>query len=326
MSSGVIASFEYATQQMAIYMNLSNLIIGIPGGLLNIIVFLSLKTFRESTCAFYLVIVSFANLGQLINGALIRLLISGYGIDWTISSRFSCKLRSFLSQYLSLISFTCLCLATIDQYFATSSRVRWQQWSNIKVVRILSIITVIFWALFSIFYAVYYDIVTSTSTNKTVCTNTNADFDLYNSYFQRNVLQGFLPNLLTAFFAVLAYLNTRNLAYRTVPLVRREHDKQLTQMLLVQVIVNFFSLLAYNIISIVIPNVLKSTDPLVLAKARFVQILSYSSYYFYTAWPFLIYVCVSERFRRQLAYVLVVKYLQHCPKFAFVGNQVVPDT
>ncbi|UJR38071.1 hypothetical protein I4U23_030752 [Adineta vaga] len=325
MSSAIVASFDYATQQLAIYTNFFNIIIGIPGGLLNIIVFLSLKTFRESTCSFYLIILSFFNIGQLVTGSLTRLLISGYGVDLTTQSRFYCKFRIYLFQAFSLITLTCLCLATMDQYFATCTRIHWQQWSNIKLVRILSFIAIVFWSIFAIIYPFFYDIIISTNGNKTTCTNTNYIFQRYNSYFHQNIMQGFLPNCLTALFAILAHRNLKNLAYRTVPLVRRELDKQLTTMLLVQVVVNSFSLLCYNVVGIVTLEISAITDSIVLAKIRFVQVLSYSLYYFYPACPFYIYICVSNRFRRQLGYVFIEKYFNHCPKLRLVGNEVVPQ-
>jgi len=283
MTSTIVSSLNFATQQIAIYLNIFNLVTGIPGGILNLIVFLSLKTFRENTCAFYLIIVSLFNIGQLLTGALSRLLISGFGIDWTITSVFYCKFRIYLGEMFSLVTLICLCLATLDQYFATCSRPRWQKWSNIKLVRYLSAITIIFSSIFAILYAIYYDIIVSSTTGTVTCASTNAVFEQYNAYFHQPVMQGFLPNFLTALFGVLAYRNTKNLAYRTVPLIRRELDKQLTRMLLFQVVINIFSLLSFNIISLIVPNISTNTDPVVLAKLKLAQILSYCIYYFYPA-------------------------------------------
>jgi hypothetical protein len=283
MSAETIASFNFASEQVAIYLNLFNLIFGIPGEILNIIVFVSLKTFRESTCAFYLITMSFFNIGQLLCGSLFRFVTSGYGIDWTIMSVFWCKFRTYILQVCGLTSMTCLCLATIDQYFATCSRPRWQQWSNIKLVRYTTAITIIFWSIFAILYAVYYDIIISPVTGNLTCMNTNSAFDRYNSYFHRIVMLGFLPNFITALFGFLAHRNISYLAYRTVPLVRRELDKQLTKMLLVQVIFNIFALLLFNIVSVIVPYIITSADPVVMAKLQFVQILSYCIYYLYAA-------------------------------------------
>jgi hypothetical protein len=283
MVAAIISSLNYASKEVAIYLNFFNLIIGIPGGCFILIVFLSLKTFRENTCAFYLIIMSIFNIGQLIIGSLSRIFNSGFGIDWTVTSLAFCKFRVYFLQTCSLISLTCLCLATIDQYFSTCSHPRLQHWSNIKLVRALAAITVIFWSIFAILYPIYYDIIISPTTGQLTCMNTNSVFDRYQTDFHRIVMIGFLPNIITAVFAILAYRNIHNLAYRMVPLIRRELDKQLTRMLLLQVIFNIFFLLFFNIVSIIVPYFITTTDPVVTAKLQFVQILSYCFYYMYAA-------------------------------------------
>ena len=72
-------------------------------------------------------------------------------------------------------------------------------------------------------------------------------FARYNTFGYVFVLMGVLPLLIMVCFGLLAYRNVRNLAYRTVPLVRRELDKQITQMVLIQVIYNIFALAPYTI-------------------------------------------------------------------------------
>jgi hypothetical protein len=139
MSSSTNMSLTFIGQQIMIYGGFLIITTGIFGNLINTIVFLSLKTFRQSSCAFYLTIMSIVNIGQLLFGLLSRIMISGFAIDWTTTSVFLCKFRTTFSQLCSLISFICLCLATIDQYFATCTRLRWQQWSNIKLAQRLII-------------------------------------------------------------------------------------------------------------------------------------------------------------------------------------------
>jgi len=81
-------SLTFIAQQITIYTDIPIFIAGIIGGCLNIIVFLSLRTFRESSCAFYLTVLSFLNIGQLITGLFTRLMITGFNIDRTQSSIF----------------------------------------------------------------------------------------------------------------------------------------------------------------------------------------------------------------------------------------------
>ena len=81
MSSSNTSSYPYAARQVAIYAGIPTLIGGLFGEVMNIIVFLSLKTFRENSCAFYLTVMSFVNIGQLITSLLFQIMIRGFNID-----------------------------------------------------------------------------------------------------------------------------------------------------------------------------------------------------------------------------------------------------
>ena len=80
-----LAFFSAIAQKLNIYFGSFLFFTGVAGGVLNIVVFLSLQTFRENSCAFYLTIMSFVNLGQLLTGLLTRIVISGFDIDWTLT-------------------------------------------------------------------------------------------------------------------------------------------------------------------------------------------------------------------------------------------------
>jgi hypothetical protein len=283
MSSSIISSLTFISQQVNIYFGITILASGTLGGILNIIVFLSLQTFRRSSCAFYLTIMSIVNLGQLYTGLFTRIMITGFNIDWTQQSLVYCKLRVLIFQLCTIISFTCLCLATIDQYFATCSRPRWQQWCNIKLAQRLMIGSTVIWILHAIPYAIFFDLVASATPNKFTCITTNAIFLQYRAYVVSLVLMGCLPLIITVFFAIQAYRNMQQLSYRTVPLVRRELDKQLTKMVLAQVVLNFFTDIPFVITNALTidPNI--TTDPLIWAKLQFAFLISTMFFYSYFA-------------------------------------------
>ena len=119
MSTTIIPSLNFMGSQITIYLGTLSFIAGVIGGFLIIIVFLSLRTFRQSSCAFYLTVMSIANIGQMLTSVLSRIVIIGFGIDWSLSSVFYCKFRLYCYQVCALTSMTCFCLATIDQYFST---------------------------------------------------------------------------------------------------------------------------------------------------------------------------------------------------------------
>ncbi|CAF4372202.1 unnamed protein product, partial [Adineta steineri] len=71
----------FATRQVNIYFGLSIMILGVIGGIFNIIIFTTLKTFRETTCAFYLTAVSVVNIIQLLTALFVRVLSDGFSTD-----------------------------------------------------------------------------------------------------------------------------------------------------------------------------------------------------------------------------------------------------
>ena len=151
--------------------------------------FLSLRTFRQSSCAFYLTIMSVVNTIQMFTGLLTFIMINGFGINWLNMSIVYCKIRAFYIQLCILISMTCMCLGVIDQFLATCSNPRWHQWNNIKVARYMIIGTVILTVLHGIPYLMYYNHTLSSLTGGISCAITNTIFQKYftailQSYFR----------------------------------------------------------------------------------------------------------------------------------------------
>ena len=231
--------------RVVIGVGLPILIAGILGGTLNIIVFLSLKTFRQSSCAFFLTVMSFVNIGQLITSLRNRIAIYGLNIDWSESSLFFCKARGYALQVFTLISYTCMCLATVDQCLATSLRPRWQKCLTIRRAYHICASVSLMWLLHSIPCIIWYSLVRSSTTSSVVCRITNPAFQVYVNDVYVLVLSGILPLVITVIFASLAYRHVRQIPYRTIPLVRRELDKQLTSMVLVQVMHNVLVILPH---------------------------------------------------------------------------------
>ena len=183
-----------------------------------------------------------------------------------------------------MVSLTCFSLTTIDQYLATCSRPRWQQFSNIRVARRLSAATSLLWILHGIPCLIYFNLIPSATTaGQLICTMTNKRFAQYFLYGYVAIFTGYLPVSISAVFESLAYYNVRRLAYRTVPLVRRELDKQLNIMVLNLNIYNIVALMPYPIILTLTSLTTIAQDPSVAAKIDFVGSLTTYSYYSYYA-------------------------------------------
>ena len=281
-----MATIDYLntiSTQFSIYFGLVTLIGGVLGNICNIIVFLSLKTFRENSCAFYLTAMSFLNIGQLITSLLPRILTLWISIEWATTSLTYCKLRTYLFQLCSLASFTCMCLATIDQYLATCSKPQWQRYSNIKLAYRIFIIIMIIWILHGIPTLIYQTHVASSLTGNYTCAISSTTFQSYYTYGFTLILISCLPVLVTAIFGLLAYRNVSQLAYRAIPLVRRELDKQLTVMVLVQVVFNFCVLIPYIVVNMINLGINISRDSYSYAQLQLARSITVSFYYWYFA-------------------------------------------
>ena len=280
MSSSPITSGSLlAGREVIIYGGISVLTLGLLGGFLNTIVFLSLQTFRRNSCAFYLTIMSVVNIGQLLTGLMSRITISGFNTDWTETSLFYCKFRYFVFQTCALLSATCMCLATIDQYCATTSRPEWQPWSNVKTAHRLVIIAALFWLVHGIPYLIFYDRVNMPNSTRLYCTSRNHIYLQYHTYIFTLTLIGFLPLLVTVVFGLLSYRNVRRMTYRAVPLIRRELDKQLTVMVLVQVILNCFTVLPLLIINTLAFNINLERDKEKIPRVQLIGSIIFCFYY-----------------------------------------------
>ncbi|CAF1148666.1 unnamed protein product [Adineta steineri] len=300
---------------------------GLLGNILNIIVFLSLKTFRETSCAFYLTSASFANIIQLVATLFSRILITGYNIDLTQTSLFLCKLRPYVATIAPLMSISSMCFATIDQF--TSLSVRWRHFNQRYIAAYLTIITLIFWCLVNIPVIIYNNI-TMASTNPVTwaCSITNANYSLYYNRFYISFLLGFLQLIIRIIFELMAFITVRSLRNNQVPIIRLERDKQITSMVLIQTLVDviislpFFIYITYRSYT----TIKDANDYFV-----FLVVLSTTNILYYATFSlgFYIYFCSSSRFRKQIIYVLVGIHLKYCCRINVQernnNNQIIPQ-
>ncbi|CAF1233470.1 unnamed protein product [Adineta steineri] len=69
--------------------------------------------------------------------------ILGSGFDLTRTSLAWCKARSFFLSTISVISFTCLCLATIDQFLATSQNAHLRRYNKIELAHRIVLVAIV---------------------------------------------------------------------------------------------------------------------------------------------------------------------------------------
>jgi hypothetical protein len=227
-SSSVVDMYKLFANLSTIYGGFFVFAFGMIGNILNIIVFTSLNTFRQTSSAFYMTVTSSVNVVQLVVSLLSRILITGFNIDPTRTSLFVCKTREYLVTTLMLISFTLMCFAVIDQFF--SMTVRWHHLCTTRIARWLTFAAFVACFLHSIPCSLYYHHVLSSNGTQISCSIINRQYSLYYSRFLFPILLGFLPLLIRITFGLLAFINVRGLRNGNTPVVRVERDKQLTAM------------------------------------------------------------------------------------------------
>ncbi|CAF1201482.1 unnamed protein product [Adineta steineri] len=241
MASSMAMDILRFTQQYSLYSSSFVFTIGTIGNLLNILVFTTLKLFRNNQCVLYVVTESIANIFQLTIFALIYILPAIYQTDPATSSLFWCKFRLMMISLCTLISFSTICFSTSHQYLSTSHLFYLRQLSTIKLTKFLICTSVIISMLHTIPFGIFTEIQAS------FCGIYNRNMLNYIYYVYCPVLSGFLPVLIASVFSFLAYNNVRRIVRRQIPIVRRKLDQQLTAMILIRIIVFIVLTVPYDI-------------------------------------------------------------------------------
>ncbi len=223
------------------YFNISTsifiLILGIIGNSLNIIVFISLKTFRKNPCAFSLILLSISDIGMLIF-SIIPNILNGISMKYNgIGAIFACKISASFGQTFGLISYYIICLASIDQCFSTAMNERYKGISaNIK--RRIILICIFVCTLHGIPFLIYYNEQVLPGTNTTTCrlTDNNGSFSKYLMYVGLPIIAGFLPISIMSICGLISLRNVHNMTRRRVHLIRLRLEQQLTAMVLIKIL------------------------------------------------------------------------------------------
>jgi hypothetical protein len=231
-----VVLLKFVLQQVTVYFGLLILIPGLIGGILNIIIFTSLKTFRETTCAFYLTCASILGLSQMMITLFVRILSDGFLVDPRKITWF-CKIYQYGANWCYGVWLTCICLATIDQFLSMS---KYRHWSSLGLAQRFVLIACIFWFLHSVFVSIYFD------ASLGACTVANSQYSTYYSFFTLPILYGLLPISIMIIFLLLPFYRARTLASRQLNVVRSSRDRQLTAMILVHNIYIVIALIPFT--------------------------------------------------------------------------------
>ncbi|CAF1331159.1 unnamed protein product [Adineta steineri] len=282
----------YISQQITIYVGCFLLIAGLIGNGINVLIFSSVRTYRTTPCTFYFLIAAIDNIIYLITNLIFRIVSGGFGIDLTRTSLSWCKLRAYLVIALTLLSFTCSCLASIDQFLVTSRSAHLRRLSNIKWTHRIALIAIIVCCCFGIPQLVFYDISPITKT----CVNSNAAYAIYVSIYVLS-LTCVIPVVILVVFGYLTYRSI----HLTRVLAEQQADHQLAKMTLIQVVLVVIAITPYginNVYGLITSGISKDANRLAIESfASIIFILLTYTNYVGSCYMFLI---SSRRFRREI--------------------------
>jgi hypothetical protein len=296
MSSSIVAqTIIVASQKYTLSVYFLILIGGWIGNICNIIVFNDLKIFRRNQCAFYLIIASITDIFLLIIVLPFRVADYVFNYDPTQFSLTWCKIRQSIVPVLSLMSFSAICFAAIDQYLTTHYKPVFRQLSSLKLAHRLVFIADIIWTIHGIPFLIFFEIQSTFG-----CAIYNEGFQIYDSFIHYCILNGILPITLSGFTAVLAYSNVRRIVRHQVPIVRRRLDRQMTAMILTKVaflVVTTSPFVAFHIY--LLNRSIDPTDSVRLAMEQLIYTITSSLFYSNSAvgdFYLMRYFDISSRF------------------------------
>lgn len=230
-----ITNLELVTDQIIIYGGIFVLIFGTIGNALNIIVFLSLQTFRRNPCAFCLLVLSISEIGTLVFFILPVTFANIFKNSASVYTLFPCKPRMGLANTFVLLSNSIMSLASIDQRLSTLLPNRHYGF-NLKAMRCLIISITVISILHAIPFFVYYEEQPLSGTNGTICriSDNNKIFIIYALYVSLPVVDGLLPVMIMSIFGLLALQNVRSMRKKQVHIIRFRLEQQLTAMVLMK--------------------------------------------------------------------------------------------
>jgi hypothetical protein len=274
-SSSVALTILFASKQFAIYVYFLILICGVIGNICNILVFTCHKLFRRNQAAFYLIAGTINDSCLLLIVLPFRITELAFAFDMTRASLIWCKFRPMISHTLTLILFSIVCFAAIDQYLSTNHHNWLKQLSTLKLARRLVYSAIIIWIMYDSMFLYFFEFRLTSG-----CAIYNVGFALYYSFFHYITLNGIIPVLVSSTFSLLAYSNVRRIVQMRMSVVRRKLDKQLTAMILAKVAFLVITILPSIVFRIYILNV--TVDPsnsILIAIEQFLSNIAYGLFY-----------------------------------------------
>lgn len=188
------------------------LIGGTIGGVLNILIFLTIDQYKRNPCSQYMLAGSIFDLLFLFIGLITRTFSQGFSMDFTLMNPIWCKMRSSLLDIISNCTLTCVCLQSMDVFLITSRSATMRQRSNIKNARYLLISFVFVWICHEIPSFIYQNLIFNNGIPS--CTKTNVIYVSYHTYGATLIFSIFIPIIVISLFTYYIYRHLHSMVLR----------------------------------------------------------------------------------------------------------------
>lgn len=269
------------------------LFLGILGNSLNIII-LRQKKLKRHSCTLYFIALSINNLVYISICIMSNLLNDGFGISLDSHSNIFCKLNTYLLNLCPQIAVYMLVLTSIDRYCSSSNHVHRRRLSNPRTAQWSISIAVLFAIIFILNNAI---IVSNTNPASRCISDTSHPFNQILRVIQVTVYVILAPLLMIAFGLLTIHNATRFNREHAAPVGYRPNERQLTRVLIIQVLTHIILSLPFCVIFFMtlIPLAFKST-----VMFFFLFIIFKIPLYITFITPFFLYILTAQLYRSEL--------------------------
>jgi len=312
INSTAVLTLNNFAFQLNRYMSIFIILFGSIGNILNLFIFRRPKH-RTNPCAIYFFYASVAGLIALYSGLISRI-FAGFSLDLSATTEGLCQFRAFTVWVSTTASSWYLTYATVDRYCISCRDVNRRNFSNLRFTHRLMIITVVSASL--IFAETFYCYVPNLKNTPLTCYGRSLPCRLY-AEIASALLFVFIPSTIMFTFGIATVRNVRKLlssitptaiTQRTAKTIRKT-DRQLIQMLIVQIILSTI----FNIPLAVHRLYLTGTLYVVKSPLRTaIENLCFQAFYLFSfmtfGMPFYIYTLTGTVFKNEFISLLQLVY------------------
>ncbi|UJR11396.1 hypothetical protein I4U23_015576 [Adineta vaga] len=216
------------------------IVFGTCGNLFNIIVF-TRPTLRDNPCSMYFLAGTISNFIEIYMEILYQYLKSNWNWDPTNTNTIWCIIRNWLTYPALCLVLWFIVLSSFDRFLISSHNVRIRRMSNTSAAKKTILFTILCFFLIYAHMPFFYRAIRLGTLN--ICTVQSSEYIIFSNILFVMVFC-LLPILFMVIFGTLTFINVRTIRNRINPQFNntrqeriRANDRQLTRMLLSQVLI-----------------------------------------------------------------------------------------